>query len=46
VLRHRSQLRPWLSGAMTGIVEISTEIVTGYQLIPAQPEDEIVRATT
>lgn len=42
----RSMLRPWLSGAMTDVVEISTEIVTGYQLVPHQPENEIVRAAS
>ena len=46
VLRHNGRLRPWLSGAMTDIIEISTEIVTGYQLVAAPPEDEIVRAAT
>ena len=44
VLRHRARLRPWLSGAMTDIVEISSEIVTGYELVPHLPRDEIVRA--
>jgi hypothetical protein len=42
----RGLLRPWLSGVMTDIIEISTEIVTGYQLVPDRPEDEIVRAAT
>jgi Pyridoxamine 5'-phosphate oxidase len=46
VLAHRAVLKPWLSGAMTDVVEISTEIVTGYELIPVQPDDEIVRAAT
>jgi hypothetical protein len=44
VLRYRALLRSWLSGAMTDIIEISSEIVTGYQLVPNQPGDEIVRA--
>jgi Pyridoxamine 5'-phosphate oxidase len=44
VLRYRARLRPWLSGAMTDIVEISSEIVTAYELVPRLPGDEIVRA--
>ncbi len=44
VLRHRARLQPWLGGVMTDIIEISSEIVTGYQLVPDQPGDEIVRA--
>ena len=42
--RHRARLRPWLSGAMTDILVISSEIVTGFQLVPRLPEDEVVRA--
>jgi len=42
----RGLLHPWLSGATTDIVEISTEIVTGYQLVPYRPEDETVRAAS
>jgi len=36
-VRYRSTLRPWLAGAMTDIISISAEIVTGYRLIPAAP---------
>jgi hypothetical protein len=43
-LQHRARLQPWLSGAMADIIEISSEIVSGYQLVPLQPGDEIVRA--
>ncbi len=46
VLRRRARLEPWLTGAMTDIIEISSEIVTGYQLVPDQPGDEIVRAAS
>ena len=44
VRRYRAQLRPWLSGAMTDVITISSEIVTGYRLIPVLPADEIARA--
>ena len=43
VLCYRARLRPWLSGAMTEVLTISTEIVTGYRLIPVLPADEIVQ---
>jgi hypothetical protein len=43
VLRYRTRLRPWLAGAMTDILTISSEIVTGYRLIPAVAPDEIAR---
>jgi Pyridoxamine 5'-phosphate oxidase len=46
VLDYRGLLRPWLGGAMTDIVAISTEIVTGYQLVPQRPEDQIARAVS
>lgn len=46
VLRYRARLQPWLSGAMAEVLTISSEIVTGYRLIPAVPADEAVRATT
>jgi hypothetical protein len=45
VQRHRGRLRPWLAGAMNDIVEISTEMVTGYQLVP-QPGDKSVQAAS
>ena len=35
VRRYRAQLRPWLSGAMTDVLTISSEIVTGYRLVAA-----------
>lgn len=44
VRRHRARLRPWLSGAIADIIVISSEIVTGYELVAQQPEEEIVRA--
>jgi len=34
-IRYRAKLHPWLAGAMTDILSISSEIVTGYRLIPA-----------
>jgi hypothetical protein len=43
VLRYRTRLRPWLAGAMTDVVTISSEIVTGYRLIPAVASDDIAR---
>jgi len=43
VRHYRAQLRPWLSGATTDVLTISSEIVTGYRLMPALPADEIVR---
>jgi hypothetical protein len=43
VRRLRLLLRPWLSGAMTDIIMISSEIVTGYELVAQQPGEEIVR---
>jgi nitroimidazol reductase NimA-like FMN-containing flavoprotein (pyridoxamine 5'-phosphate oxidase superfamily) len=33
--RYRAELRPWLAGAMTDIISISAEMVTGYRLVPA-----------
>jgi hypothetical protein len=44
LLRYRAQLQPWLTGAMTDILTISSEIVTGYRLIHALPADETARA--
>jgi len=44
VLRYRARLAPWLAGAMTDVLTISSEIVTGYRLIPALTSDEIARA--
>lgn len=43
VLRYRTRLRPWLAGAMTDVLTISSEIVTGYRLIPAVASSEIAR---
>lgn len=43
VRRHRMLLRPWVSGSMTDIIIISSEIVTGYELVAQQPEEGIVR---
>ncbi len=41
VLDYRTRLRPWLGGgAMTDIITISAEIVTGYRLAPAAPAAE------
>jgi len=40
VLEYRARLRPWLGGAMTDIITISAEIVTGYQLAPLGPATE------
>ena len=37
VLRYRDQLQPWLSGAMADILTISSELVTGYRLVPQPP---------
>jgi hypothetical protein len=44
VLRYLARLRPWLAGAMTDVLTISSDIVTGYRLIPAVPADEVARA--
>jgi hypothetical protein len=44
VLRFRARLRPWLAGSMTDVLTISSEIVTGYRLVPAMPADEVARA--
>jgi hypothetical protein len=43
LLRYRTRLRPWLAGAMTDVLTISSEIVTGYRLIPAVASEEIAR---
>lgn len=34
---YRSRLRPWLSGATADIITISSEVVTGYRLVPLEP---------
>jgi hypothetical protein len=44
VERYRSQLRPWLSGATADIITITSELVTGYRLVPVEPVTEIARA--
>jgi hypothetical protein len=44
VAHYRARLRPWLSGAMADILMISSEVVTGYRLVPSEPANEIVRA--
>jgi hypothetical protein len=43
-LRYRARLRPWLAGAMDDIVTITSEIVTGFQLLPSQPGAGTVQA--
>ncbi|HKD89633.1 MAG TPA: pyridoxamine 5'-phosphate oxidase family protein [Streptosporangiaceae bacterium] len=43
VLSYQARLRPWLSGATTDVLTISSEIVTGYRLMPTLPADEIAR---
>lgn len=43
VPRYRARLRPWLSGAMAEIITISSELVTGYRLIPSESANKIVR---
>jgi hypothetical protein len=43
VLRYRTRLRPWLAGATTDVLTVSSEIVTGCRLIPAVAADEIAR---
>jgi len=45
VRRYRARLRPWLSGAMTDVLTISSEIVSGYRLVAVPQADEIVPAT-
>jgi len=40
VLSYRARLRSWLSGATTDVVTISSEIVTGYRLVPLHTADE------
>jgi hypothetical protein len=42
MLRYRAGLLPWLGGAMTDVLTISSEIVTGYRLMPGLPADQIV----
>jgi Pyridoxamine 5'-phosphate oxidase len=44
VLRYRSRLRPWLSGATADIITISSEVVTGYRLVAVKPVNQIARA--
>jgi len=46
VLRYQSTLKPWLAGAMEDIVTISSEIVTGFRLVPSQPTTGTVRAAS
>jgi hypothetical protein len=41
-LRYRAELRPWLAGAMTGIISISAEMVTGYRLFRLHPQRLVV----
>jgi nitroimidazol reductase NimA-like FMN-containing flavoprotein (pyridoxamine 5'-phosphate oxidase superfamily) len=42
--RYRTELQPWLAGAMTDIISVSSEIVTGYRLVPQSPASEVVRS--
>jgi hypothetical protein len=34
--RYRTLLHPWISGATDDVITISTDIVTGYELVPAE----------
>lgn len=45
VRHYRARLRPWLGGAATDVLTISSEMVTGYRLIPAPSPDEVVQLT-
>jgi nitroimidazol reductase NimA-like FMN-containing flavoprotein (pyridoxamine 5'-phosphate oxidase superfamily) len=42
--RYRRALQPWLSGAMQDVVTISSDVVTGYRLIPPQSASAIIPA--
>lgn len=41
---YRSRLRPWLSGATADVITITSELVTGYRLVPFEPASTIARA--
>jgi hypothetical protein len=35
VAHYRARLRPWLTGAMADILTVSSEVATGYSLVPS-----------
>jgi hypothetical protein len=44
VEQYRIRLRPWLSGASADIMTVSSEVITGYRLVPHEPVSKIARA--
>jgi len=37
--RYRARLRPWIADAADDVITISADIVTGYQMVAAEPDD-------
>ena len=37
--RYRLLLQPWISGEMDDVITISTDMVTGYEMVPGEPAD-------
>ena len=46
VAQYLTRLRPWLSGATADIITISSELVTGYRMVPSEPGRKIARAAS
>ncbi len=41
--RYRARLRPWVSGPVDDVITISSDLVTGYELVPGAAADDIQR---
>lgn len=44
--QYLARLRPWLSGATADIITISSEVITGYRMVPFEPGSKIARAAS
>jgi nitroimidazol reductase NimA-like FMN-containing flavoprotein (pyridoxamine 5'-phosphate oxidase superfamily) len=42
--RYRALLKPWISGVVDDVITISTDLVTGYQMLPEEaPPPQVAR---
>lgn len=40
VARYQKMIEPWVAGEMDQVIRIHPEIVTGFELVPAGPDDD------
>lgn len=41
--RYRARLKPWVAGPVDDVITISTDLVTGYELVPGEATGELPR---